>query len=242
MTKDVTVKEGGLPANIENMQQALIQSATNAGESGIGQAYLKFAKGDWEFGAENTPIEDDSVWAVNPLGFQHGWTCWDQDDTSGGPKGERLVAATLPMPEESKLPELGGTWSKCVAIQMRCTNGEDEGVQVLFKTNSHGGRKFYHALIEALVGQLSSDPDSPVALITLYSEHYRHKEYGKVYNPLFELQGWASMDGLEMAAPEGSEDESKARRKRVEAEPEEPEEEPSEPEDPPTRRRRRRRA
>lgn len=192
-----------LPANITNMAQALAASVASTGGASGSDLYMKFTKyGEWMYGSDNTETEEGSVWAVNPMGFMHGFISWGSK-ARGNPSvmtGERLVPATHPMPLEGELPDVNGDWSKAVAIQLRCTSGEDEGLQVLFKTNSHGGRKAYAALLQAVVEQIGKGVAECVPLVDLKSDNYMHKEYGKIFTPVIEIVGWSTMDG-EAAAP-----------------------------------------
>ena len=87
---------------------------------------MKMTKfGEWVYGAENTEVEEDAILAVNPMGFQHGWTAWGSKDrgNDGVNVGEVMVPATQPMPDINDLPNVNGDWSKCIAVQMRVTNG-----------------------------------------------------------------------------------------------------------------------
>lgn len=236
MSNEVATPAGGLPANVAGMAQALAKSAGDAGSNASGELYMKFAKGEWTYGAEETEPEEGSIWAVNPMGLQHGYTCWGDNGSAkeGQNLGEIMVPAQSPMPEMPD-PIEDGTWSKAVSFQMRCTNGEDEGVQVLYKANSRGGRTAYAELLQKIVTQLSSDPAHPVALVKLSGSSYKHKTYGKIFTPVLEVTGWASMDGEAAAATAPAvEDQAGASGDSAgDAEP---------PADPPPARRRRRKA
>ncbi len=186
-----------LPANIQNMATALAASASSAGASTSTDAYMKFSKfGEWIYGVENVEVEPGSVWAVNPLGFQHGWTAWGTKahGTSGQNMGECMVPAVHPMPLEENLPAVKGDWMKAVGIQMLCTTGEDEGVQVMFKTNSHGGRKAYAAIVQAVTARIVAGEPDCMPLVELKADSYEHKEYGKIFTPILEIVGWSAHD------------------------------------------------
>jgi len=220
-----------LPANITNMAQALAASVASTGGANGSDLYMKFTKqGEWMYGADNTETEEGSVWAVNPMGFMHGFISWGSKarGNAGTMTGERLVPATQPMPLEGELPEVNGDWTKAVAIQMRCTSGEDEGLQVLFKANSHGGRKAYAALLQAVVEQIGKGSAECVPLVDLKNDSYTHKEYGKIFTPEIEIVGWTTMGGEaaaeaapaieekaeEPAAEEPAKEEAPRRRRR----------------------------
>lgn len=226
-----------LPANILSMATALVQSASQAGASTSTDAFMKFSKfGEWVYGVESTEVEEGSVWAVNPLGFQHGWTAWGtkEQGTDGQNVGEMMVPATHPMPQEGALPAVKGQWSKGIGIQMRCTNGEDEDVQVMFKSNSHGGRKAYAALLQAVAARITSGEPHCMPLVALKADSYQHKTYGKIFTPVIEIVGWAAHDAEKPAAPTASVD-----RLPPHADAPRVEETPKEVEEAPRRRRRR---
>ncbi len=187
-----------LPANVANMAQALQQSVSTAGSGGGSDQYMKMTRsGDWEFGVSGTIPEEDSVWAINPAGCQHGFVAWGnkEHDNEGTNVGEVMVPATQPMPSEADLPNVKGTWSKATALQLRCTNGEDAGVQVMYKANSVGARKAYAAVLQAIVGKITDGDAACVPLVHLASDSYKHSKYGTIFNPIFEIVGWANMDG-----------------------------------------------
>lgn len=222
----------GLPANISSMRQALAASQQAAGAASGNDLYLKFAKGDWVFGAEENEVEDDVKLAVHPMGFMHGLTCWGNEKTpkEGKNLGEVMVPATQPMPLEADQPEIeDGTWSAAIGVRLAVISGEDKGTQLLFKSNSYGARKMYASLLEDLMKQLDDDPEHPVAVITVYSDSYKHDKFGKVFTPEYELVEWVGMD----AAPGDAAEEEEPAGETAEEPPEQEEEEK------PKRRRRR---
>jgi len=225
---NVATTSAGLPAELTSMATGLAASINQAGEGSTGNdLYAKMGKdGIFVYGADNTEFEEDSRWALNPLGIYHGFVAWGDKShgTEGQNLGEVLVPASQPMPVESDLPEVKGSWSKAVALQMRCVNGEDEGVQVLWKSNSYGGRKAYAALLGSVVTRINAGEAAIVPILECASDSYQHASYGKIYTPEFNIQEWVTMD----AQPEAE---------KVEAKEPEPEPEP-EPEAPKRRRRR----
>lgn len=209
-----------VPADLANIAAALQQSQTSASEGASGDLYAKMTKfGEFVYGADNTEFEPAAKLAVNPTGFQHGFICWDD----GSPSGEVMVPATQPLPAESDLPATEGKWSKAVAIQARFQGGEDDGIQILFKTNSVGGRKAYAALLQEVIGRIQSGNTDCVPIIHCANDSYEHTKYGKIFVPVFRVLSWADMEGnaaeaeapaIEEAPEEAAEEEAPRRRRR----------------------------
>ena len=117
---------------------------------------------------------------------------------------------------KSALPESGVGWTEQVGFALACTNGDDKGTQCLYKSNSKGGLKAIKSYLSALQGQLATDPANSVALVALSSEFYKHKTYGRIYNPIITIESWMALDATE--AP--------AKAEKVEKATEEPSQEP----------------
>ena len=219
---NVATTSAGLPAELTSMATGLAASINTAGEGSTGNdLYAKMGKdGVFVYGADNTEFEPGAHWALNPLGIYHGFVAWGDKShgTEGQNLGEVLVPASQPMPAESDLPEVKGSWTKAVALQLRCVSGEDEGVQVLWKSNSYGGRKAYAALLGAVVARITANEEAIVPIVECKSDSYQHASYGKIYNPEFEIQEWVTMD----AKPEAAKVEAKEPEKEEEPEPEAP--------------------
>jgi hypothetical protein len=81
-------------------------------------------------------------------------------------------------------------------LEMRCINGEDEGVEVIYKGSSIGAMKACDVFFAQLQHRLKNvDPTHPVAVIELLAKSYNHAKYGETFNPVFEIVDWATMDG-----------------------------------------------
>lgn len=183
--------------------------------------------GDWVYGAENTEIEDDSLWAVNPMSICHGYCCW----VDGELVGEVMVPFTKSVPPMEELREHDEPWKRQISVQLACINGSDKGLQVLYKNSSDGGKRFHQALVEAISDHLDEDQSTPVPIVKLSNTHYNHKKYGKTYKPEFEVVDWVAADAKATHVDDAEE----------KAEPE-PEAKAEQEEEQPVRRRRRRRS
>ena len=159
----------GLPAELTSMATGLAASVNTAGEGASGyDLYAKMGRdGVFVYGADNTEFEPGARWALNPLGIYHGLVAWGDKShgTEGQNLGEVLVPASQPMPQEADQQEVKGAWSKLIALQLRCVSGEDEGTQVLFKSNSYGGRKAYAALVAAVVARITAGEEAIVPIL-----------------------------------------------------------------------------
>ena len=147
--------------------------------------------GHWVFGAESLEIEDDSLWAVNPFSFVHGYIAWGEGEVLA----EKMVSVNEPLPEIGPAPagaEKG--WEVQVGMTLACTNGHDEGLQARYSATSVGGKRAVNALGMAIAEQVDKDPSKPVPVVSLKSQHYMHKKYGKIYAPIFDIVKWVSMD------------------------------------------------
>jgi hypothetical protein len=150
--------------------------------------------GIFVFGTRRTIPEPDSLWAVNPASFRLGWVCWG-DGTK--PLGERLVSIGEPLPDVTQLPDKGFPWQQGMAVDLKCVSGTDAGTEVVFKTNTEGGKGEVIRLIEAVRDRLNGgqhdDKVSPI--VRLENSSYPHPQYGKTWIPVLPVADWMSLDG-----------------------------------------------
>jgi hypothetical protein len=207
MSSLVKFANAGLPA-VQSLSTALRSIST---EAEMGTAILKMDRtGTWVFGAEQTEVEDDSTWAVNPFSFVHGWIAWGEGEVLA----EVVAPITQPIPAVDEAPAAAKKgWEKIVGLQLQCVSGEDKGLDVRFTTTSVGGKRAVQTLAAEIAAQVEKDPTKPVPVIKLRKEHYQHKTYGKIFTPLFAIQSWVDMSGEE-AAPEVEEPVKEAPRRR----------------------------
>lgn len=208
---------GGLISR-EDLAQSLQNASMSMPAIGGEYQYLKMDKGDgaWVYGQDETEVEADSLWAVNPLSLMQGWVAWDTNG-GGAPVQEFMVPINRPLPPESSLPPLGlGTPDKRTgvapqlkyqqqrSVQLVCISGEDKGTTVEYKQSSVGAMKLFSKLANDLFAQVQKSSDI-VAVIKMTSDRYKHKQYGWIYNPVFELVEWRAMDNT---APAGEADDT----------------------------------
>jgi len=187
---NITTFSGSNLPSVQSLSTALRAIETDVG--GVGSVILKMDKaGHWVFGADQTEIEDDSTWAVNPFSFVHGFIAWGDGEVLA----EKMVNVSQPLPElEAAPPGAKKGWETQVGMSIKCLSGADTGMEASYTTTSVGGKKAVQALAVAIATQVEKDQDKPVPVVVLKKEHYQHKSYGRIYTPIFEIQEWVSMD------------------------------------------------
>jgi hypothetical protein len=207
MSNIVTFSQANLPA-VSSLSTALRSLENDVSPAGV--AILKMDKtGHWVFGADQTEVEDDATWAVNPFSFIHGFIAWGDGDVLG----EKMVSVSQPLPElDGAPPAAKRGWETQVGLSLKCISGEDKGLEVRFTTTSVGGKRAVQALAVAIANQVEANQTKPVPVIYLKKEHYQHKSYGKIYTPVFEIKEWVGMDAE--ASGETAEEEAPAETTR----------------------------
>ena len=209
MSNLVAFSQAGLPA-VASLAASLraIQPDTAAG----GTVILKMDKtGHWVFGADQTEVEDDSTWAVNPFSFVHGVIAWGDGEVLG----EKMVSVSKPLPELDDAPPAAKRgWEAQVGMSLKCISGDDKGMEARFTTTSVGGKRAVQTIAVALADQVEKDQSKPVPVVRLKKEHYQHKSYGRIFTPVFEVVDWLTLDGDADTAVEAP---APSRRRRVAA-------------------------
>ena len=180
---NVSVFSGaGLPA-VASLTTALRSVAADV--SSIGTTILKMDKfGSWVFGADQTEVEDDSQWAVNPFSFVHGYIAWGDGEVLA----EKMVPITQPLPEvDAPPPGAKKGWETQVGLSVKCLTGEDAGLEARYSATSLGGKRAIQALAVAIAAQVEADSTKPGPVVALKTDHYIHKQYGKVFTPVLEV-------------------------------------------------------
>ena len=186
------VKFGGanLPS-VASLSTALRSIEADVGP--IGSVILKMDKtGHWVYGADQTEVEKDTLWAINPYSFVHGYIAWG----TGEVLAEKMVGISEPLPDlDPPPPGAQAGWQPQVGMSLKCLSGEDKGMEARYAVTSVGGKRAMHALALKIAEQVDTDQTKPVAVVKLGSDHYAHKSYGRVYTPMFDIVEWISIDG-----------------------------------------------
>ena len=199
MSNIVNFGSGNLPS-VTSLTTALRSIETEIGPAGT--VILKMDKtGHWVFGADQTEIEDDSQWAINPFSFVHGFIAWGDGEVLG----EKMTSVSQPLPElDAAPPNAKKGWESQVGMSLKCISGEDKGMEARYTTTSVGGKRAVQALAVAIATQVEKDQSKPVPIVELGKEHYTHKSYGRIYTPVFAIKEWVSI-GVEAETAEAEE-------------------------------------
>ena len=188
---NITTFSGANLPSVKSLATALRTIEADVG--GAGTVIIKMDKtGHWVFGADQTEIEDDSTWAVNPFSFVHGYIAWGDGEVLA----EKMVNVSQPLPElEAAPPGAKKGWETQVGMSIKCLSGADAGMEARYTTTSVGGKKAVQALAVAIATQVDKDQATPVPVVELGKEHYTHKSYGRIFTPVFKVVEWVGMDG-----------------------------------------------
>ena len=160
--------------------------------------------GTWLHGQRRTVVEDGSRWAVNPMTFRRGYICFADKKVVG----ERLLPVSQPMPDPSELPDHGFPWVQQWAVNLKCLDGADAGVEVVYKPTTVGGVQAIVGLVEEvrdrLNGKMHGGKVSPIVQLGKYD--YSSTQYGRIWAPLLDVIAWMSLDGPAPAAVPGGPD------------------------------------
>lgn len=156
--------------------------------------FLKMDKtGQWCWGTDETPVDEETPVYIDPMGFVHGWQCWADTDLPGV-QSELLGEVLAPMyeampPKPPQVPENGRGWN-----ELRGLSCVVDGQKLVYSTTSVGGVNAIAALAEDYAKQYQKAPSKMIAVANLSSDSYKHKNktYGRIYVPIIKVVGWAS--------------------------------------------------
>ena len=187
---------GGALASIASLAAALANVPIGIGRTGLPMMLFKSREdgGTWGFGQRRTIPEEGSRWAVNPLTIQ--WGCISFGD---GNKvvGERLVPITQPKPLIADMPDTTFPWTEEWSVNMKCLDGADAGVEVIFKATTDGAIKAIVLLVDELRNRLNGNQHDGkiVPIVLLEKDGYQHPKHGPTAIPVLNRIDWMSLDG-----------------------------------------------
>ena len=188
---------GGALTSLATLQVALakVNTAAILGRSGLPMMLFKReGSGTWMFGQKKTIPEPGSRWAINPMTFQWGCICFSD---ASKVVGERLVSVSQPKPLVTEMQDVGFPWQEEWAVNMKCLDGADAGIEVIFKATTHGQIQAINLLIDLVRNRINGGQhDGKIApIVLLEKDSYPHSQFGKVWIPVLNIIDWMSLDG-----------------------------------------------
>jgi hypothetical protein len=182
-----------LPANISTLLTTLetAQASTPVEASGD-FTYLKMTKvGEWVYGADETEVGDNSAFVIDPASYAQGYVAWDDGELVD----EKMAVAGATPVTLADLPELpaGVKWGAQVAFALKGIEGADEGMQLMYKVSSRGGKEAVSTLLAAIIKRAHAGESKLCPVVTLETSNYKHKKYGKIYTPTLLVDEWVDL-------------------------------------------------
>lgn len=167
-----------------------------------GRIFLKFSKGDWFIGKDAESFADNQFYFVPAMDmFERGWQCWK----GGKPVDERFVPYGTQPILSSSLPDHGpyaaanDGWTESLKFPLMILpmgKNTSAWLNVEFSASSAGGKNFVYSLSRQFAEKIKlgevSDTKNYV-LCRAGSDHYVHREFGRVYYPTVEIVQSLSM-------------------------------------------------
>jgi hypothetical protein len=180
-----------VPFDRNKLAAALKQTSREAAPAA---SFLRMDKtGSWAFGVEADEVPADAEFAVNPEGFAHGYVAWGE----GEKLGEVIGPVTDAIPETGPVPGGARGWEFQLGMSLKgAPNSVMAGLDLTYRASSVGGKRAIAALSKQIAERLEEGEDALVPVITLGSDSYKHKQYGKIYNPVFEIVRWVKVEQL----------------------------------------------
>ena len=186
------MSSNNLPQVIQSTIGNLVAAqASTPAASGGDFMYLKLSKsGDWVFGADETEVDGNSAFVIDPNSYAQGFVAWDDGELVD----EQMAVAGAAPVVKADLPALsGGRWDAQVAFALKGIEGKEEGVQMLYKTSSKGGRDAIAKLLSEIIERGKAGETNICPVVLLDTSSYKHKKYGKIFTPILTVDEWVDL-------------------------------------------------
>ena len=213
MSNELETKQPILPAvPAQHTELSPWREAVNEEQGASFGTLLKFVKGEWLIGEQQSSIGPTALFIANLDEYWRGWVRWENKEPTNHAIGRVIDRHRVHLREE--LGDLDQNcwetdsngikrdpWQRVTYLVMR--NVENDEI-ITFTSTSDGGRKAVAKLADRF-DRLRHKHPAKMPVVTLTSESYQHKEFGKVLKPKFLLMGWDFWDTEAANDPGGTE-------------------------------------
>jgi hypothetical protein len=154
--------------------------------------YLKYSKGEWLAGMEESVIDDTEQFAVDMRELRKGFICWKDNAPAGEVMRPLIGGQPARRSELEEIPDSDG-WQEQASVVLRSM---ESGEMLEFKTSSKGGVSALGELVKEFTDRARRGDQNHVPVVVLKSTSYKHKAYGKVYKPVLEVVDWLGIAPL----------------------------------------------
>ena len=202
MSTDITIRD------TDAVTKACAAYAAETQASAIAGDLLAFRKGVWQRGEGKETVDTGVTFVANMAEIWRGWIRW----RDGTPADHRLVRVGEQAADRNDLGhfdeakwEIGNDgnprdpWSMTDRIVLR-ESGDEELSLLTFSTGSYGGRQALGKLCK-LYAQRAAEHADAYPVVQLSSGTWKHKTYGDIPRPVFDVVGWEQWDAKESRPP-----------------------------------------
>ena len=194
--QEITKSETKLPATAADLDPYAAYGRAVAADA---TPFLKFVKGEFQFGADNEPLALGTKLVPNMAELKAGFIKWQNSE----PINEVTVRISdgEPVPRREDLDSQDeSTWemdSNGIAIDpwgivnTLPFKSPESGEEFVFTTGSKGGIGALGKLATAY-GSHRQKHDGKMPIVQIGAGSYRHKTYGEVHYPVFRIVSWVS--------------------------------------------------
>jgi hypothetical protein len=154
---------------------------------------VKFSKGFYMAGADNEEVARGSTFTARVDLLTHGWTRWESQrpvEHAVGKVSEGFIPATRQalghtderLWESDREGQPRDPWTFGYSLPL-----EDGENKYVFVTSSFGGKRAIRNLIDAYTRRKDA---GSLPVIALDVNQRKHKVFGNIPEPLFEIHGW----------------------------------------------------
>lgn len=197
MSNELTTRGGGYLATNDDYFAALAAEASGLKGGGDGKAFMKFDGNDGSasYGADDTPIERGTEFAMNPRSYARGWVIW----VDGEVVHEEMVKLEEgPQPRKADLPDKGPYGEEDGPVEQYTIDFkllDEPYVEMVFQANNVSKRRALAGLLKDFGNAFRNNPGK-VPVVRLDAREFEGKTKGgrKVtkYAPEFKIVRWMS--------------------------------------------------